>query len=84
MTELNYEVQLTKQITSLAKSLAKSGVTKHANPDNDTPASYTFILHKSCRFKNMMLVKNTDAKKIVKNLSSGNSIVKVGCNQSFK
>ena len=39
--------KLTKDITSLAKSLAKSGVTKQANPDNATPASYTFMLHRS-------------------------------------
>ena len=36
-------------MTSLAKSLAKSGVTKHENPANDTPESYMFMLHKSYR-----------------------------------
>jgi len=38
-------------MTSLAKSLAKSGVTKQENPDNETPASYMFMLHRSCNDK---------------------------------
>ena len=40
-------IKLTNDITSLAKSLAKSGVTKQAKPDKDTPESYMFMLHKS-------------------------------------
>ena len=40
-------LKLTNDITSLAKSLAKSGVTKQAKPDKDTPESYIFMLHKS-------------------------------------
>ena len=40
-------IKLTNDITSLAKSLAKSEVTKQAKPDKDTPESYMFMLHKS-------------------------------------
>ena len=67
-TTITLCLKLTSDMTSLAKSLAKSGVTKQENPDNDTPASYIFILHRSCRFTNVIhqLSQNNVITKTVK------------------
>ena len=48
-------VKLTNDITSLAKSLAKSEVTKQAKPDKDTPESYMFMLHKSWKLQEIII-----------------------------
>lgn len=47
MNVIRIKEKLTRVIISLARSLARSGVTKQARPVRDTPASYMFWLLKS-------------------------------------
>jgi len=49
---------LTRVIISLARSLARSGLMKHDNPDKARPASYWFWLFRSLRIMLVVSINN--------------------------